>query len=294
MKYNEQQQNAIQAEGNAIVSAGAGCGKTSVLVARCLQKILQEQEPASLRNILMITFMKDAAAEMKKRIRDGINHHLELLREKSEPTPTAQIRRLENELVYLESASISTIHSFCLELLRENFDLLPVLGVNLGSHPVALNESASQILMREAFSIVMKARYREDERLRSEQKQGEPLIVFLRDHLDNSQSQLRKMLFRLYYYTQSLASPQKWVEEQIRLANTQSRPNGRGCSLGRSLRNGGNSSSFWHLMAKISGARSNPGNACRPRNALQTTQSGKPAEPPPGVLKSGRAALTMP
>jgi len=148
MKYNEQQQNAIQAEGNAIVSAGAGCGKTSVLVARCLQKILQEQEPASLRNILMITFMKDAAAEMKKRIRDGINHHLELLREKSEPTPTAQIRRLENELVYLESASISTIHSFCLELLRENFDLLPVLGVNLGSHPVALNESASQILMR--------------------------------------------------------------------------------------------------------------------------------------------------
>jgi len=220
MKYNEQQQNAIQAEGNAIVSAGAGCGKTSVLVARCLQKILQEQEPASLRNILMITFMKDAAAEMKKRIRDGINHHLELLREKSEPTPTAQIRRLENELVYLESASISTIHSFCLELLRENFDLLPVLGVNLGSHPVALNESASQILMREAFSIVMKARYREDERLRSEQKQGEPLIVFLRDHLDNSQSQLRKMLFRLYYYTQSLASPQKWVEEQIRLANT--------------------------------------------------------------------------
>ena len=38
MKYNEQQQLAIQAEGNAIVSAGAGCGKTSVLVGRCLEK----------------------------------------------------------------------------------------------------------------------------------------------------------------------------------------------------------------------------------------------------------------
>lgn len=217
MKYNEQQQKAIQAEGNSIVSAGAGCGKTSVLVGRCLEKILDEKNPASLQNILMITFMKDAAAEMKNRIREEINRRIDELRVEKKPGYSDTTRRLESELVHLETASICTIHSFCLKLLREHFDLLSGLGLNLGSNPSALDESNTFILMKEAFTLVMKRHYSEDSRLRKDQKEGDPLILFLRDHLDNREITLREMLFRIYDYTQSLAYPEEWIEKQKKL-----------------------------------------------------------------------------
>lgn len=217
MNYNEQQRQAIQAEGNAIVSAGAGCGKTSVLVGRCLEKILDEKNPASLQNILMITFMKDAAAEMKNRIREEINRRIDELRAEKKPGDSDTIRRLESELVHLETASICTIHSFCLKLLREHFDLLPEMGLDLGSNPSALDESNTSILMKEAFTLVMKKHYSEDNRLRKEQKEGDPLILFLREHLDNKEATLRKMLFRIYKFTQSLAYPEEWIEIQKKL-----------------------------------------------------------------------------
>ncbi|NCC83610.1 MAG: hypothetical protein EOM03_05720 [Clostridia bacterium] len=217
MKYNEQQQKAIQAEGNSIVSAGAGCGKTSVLVGRCLEKILDEKNPVSLQNILMITFMKDAAAEMKNRIREEINRRIDELRIEKKQGYINTIRRLESELVHLETASICTIHSFCLKLLREHFDLLSGLGLNLGSNPSALDASNTSILMKEAFTLVMKKHYSEDSRLRKEQKEGDPLVVFLREHLDNKEATLREMLFRIYNYTQSLAYPEEWIEKQKKL-----------------------------------------------------------------------------
>lgn len=217
MNYNEQQRQAIQAEGNAIVSAGAGCGKTSVLVGRCLEKILDEKNPASLQNILMITFMKDAAAEMKNRIREEINRRIDELRAEKKPGDSDTIRRLESELVHLETASICTIHSFCLKLLREHFDLLPEMGLDLGSNPSALDESNTSILMKEAFTLVMKKHYSEDNRLRKEQKEDDPLILFLREHLDNKEATLRKMLFRIYKFTQSLAYPEEWIEKQKKL-----------------------------------------------------------------------------
>ena len=218
MNYNEQQQQAIQAEGNSIVSAGAGCGKTSVLVGRCLEKILDEKNPVSLQNILMISFMKDAAAEMKNRIREEINRRIDELRAEKKPGYSDTIRRLESELVHLETASICTIHSFCLKLLREHFDLLPGLGLNLGSNPSALDESNTSILMKEAFTLVMKKHYSEDSRLRKEQKEGDPLVLFLREHLDNKEITLREMLFRIYDYTQSLAYPEEWIEKQKKLS----------------------------------------------------------------------------
>lgn len=217
MNYNEQQRQAIRAEGNAIVSAGAGCGKTSVLVGRCLEKILDEKNPASLQNILMITFMKDAAAEMKNRIREEINRRIDELRAEKKPGYSDTTRRLESELVHLETASICTIHSFCLKLLREHFDLLPEMGLDLGSSPSALDASNPFILMKEAFTLVMKKHYSEDSRLRKEQKEGDPLILFLRDHLDNKEAALRKMIFRIYDYTQALAYPEEWIEKQKKL-----------------------------------------------------------------------------
>src|SRR6516165_8626480 len=63
------QSQAVAARGNVLVVAGAGTGKTSTLVERCLHCLLEEKPPVSLDEILMVTFTEAAAAEMRQRIR---------------------------------------------------------------------------------------------------------------------------------------------------------------------------------------------------------------------------------
>ncbi|HWI55969.1 MAG TPA: UvrD-helicase domain-containing protein, partial [Bacillota bacterium] len=69
MSLTAAQQTAVTARGNVLVVAGAGTGKTSTLVERCLNCLLEEQPRASLEEILMVTFTDAAAAEMRQRIR---------------------------------------------------------------------------------------------------------------------------------------------------------------------------------------------------------------------------------
>src|SRR6202167_1808647 len=67
-----QQQEAVAARGNALVTAGAGAGKTRTLVERCLAWVLDEQVSGGIDEILMVTCTQAAAAEMRKRLRDGL------------------------------------------------------------------------------------------------------------------------------------------------------------------------------------------------------------------------------
>src|SRR4051794_14475627 len=100
------QQQAIQARGNVLVVAGAGTGKTSTLVQRCVSLILEED--CSLDEILMVTFTDAAAAEMRSRIRE------ELLRLQASPSSAEQVQK---QLALLDTAPICTLHSFCLQLV---------------------------------------------------------------------------------------------------------------------------------------------------------------------------------
>ncbi len=72
MKLNRAQQAAVLARGNVLVMAGAGTGKTSALVERCLNCLLTEQPRVSLDEILMVTFTEAAAADMRRRIRERL------------------------------------------------------------------------------------------------------------------------------------------------------------------------------------------------------------------------------
>src|SRR5688572_26179569 len=102
------QERAISARGNVLVQAGPGAGKTRTLVQRCVQWLL-EDVCNSLDQILMVTFTEAAAAEMRQRIRTELN--------------AAFVRRpndqhIAEELALLQTANISTLHSFCLQLVR--------------------------------------------------------------------------------------------------------------------------------------------------------------------------------
>lgn len=105
-----QQKEAIQAQGAVLLSAGAGTGKTATLVSRCVRLVTEAN--VSVDELLVVTFTNAAAAEMKQRLREA-------LQEKLIAQPGDQ--RLHQQLLLLEGAHISTIHAFCLELIRAHF-----------------------------------------------------------------------------------------------------------------------------------------------------------------------------
>src|SRR3954467_2811806 len=107
------QQAALTARGNVLVVAGAGTGKTHTLIERCCSLLLDEG--CSLDEILMVTFTDAAAAQMRKRIRARLTDKI------SESTEPRLVHRLEEQIALLDTAYISTLHSFCLRLVRDHF-----------------------------------------------------------------------------------------------------------------------------------------------------------------------------
>src|SRR5947209_19646839 len=107
----DSQQQAINARGNVLVVAGAGTGKTSTLVHRCVSLLLEED--CSLDEILMVTFTEAAAAQMRSRIRAELRE-----RQNSLPEDSPQAGKAQKQLALLDTARISTLHSFCLGMVK--------------------------------------------------------------------------------------------------------------------------------------------------------------------------------
>ncbi|WP_027340834.1 UvrD-helicase domain-containing protein [Halonatronum saccharophilum] len=131
MKFTKDQALAVSnIEGNLAIRAGAGSGKTRVLTERYVEILLAPPskgglmgDPSALEKIVAITFTKKAAAEMKDRIRERLE---ELLEDESlEEGRRKWIISLLDNLTY---ARISTMHSFCSDILRSNLFELGLKG----------------------------------------------------------------------------------------------------------------------------------------------------------------------
>ncbi len=106
------QLSAITASGrDLLVSAGAGSGKTAVLTERIIRRLTDEANPAEITRMLIVTFTKAAAGELKERISAALSDAI---------AKQPKNRRLARQLLSLDRAKICTIHSFCLDLLRED------------------------------------------------------------------------------------------------------------------------------------------------------------------------------
>ncbi len=149
MKFSPEQRLAVETSGvNLLVSAAAGAGKTSVLAGRVLYAITQEVPPLDIENLLVVTFTRAAAREMKDRIGGALRETL------SQYPDHARARR---QLALLERASISTLDSFCQELVRQNFH---VLDINPGFG--VLDAEEGELLWAETLDGVFEAHYRDD------------------------------------------------------------------------------------------------------------------------------------
>ena len=111
-----QQDAVVKARGcNLLVSAGAGAGKTHTLVERIIQLVSNEQEPVDIDELLVVTFTNAAATEMRQRIGEAIATKIR----KGESS-----KHIRRQVRLLNKSSISTIHSFCLDVIRQNFHRL--------------------------------------------------------------------------------------------------------------------------------------------------------------------------
>src|SRR5271163_232234 len=108
----DQQRRAIDAQGVSVVlSSGAGCGKTSVLTERYLKHLADDG--AEVAEVVAITFTERAAREMRDRIRNAVQERLK-------GASGSSAARWKLHLRNLESATISTIHAFCGNVLRQH------------------------------------------------------------------------------------------------------------------------------------------------------------------------------
>ena len=100
---------------NILVSAAAGSGKTAVLVERIITRLTVDEPPIDVDQMLVVTFTEAAAAEMKERIRDAIEKKLE-----EQPENV----HLQRQATLIHNAQVTTIHSFCLSVIRDYFHMI--------------------------------------------------------------------------------------------------------------------------------------------------------------------------
>jgi len=148
-ELTEAQQKALDLTRNISVTAGAGSGKTKILVDRFLKIVLQDA--GKTRRILAITFTNKAAGEMRERIAANV---VERLSRTNDARQAANLRRIRDQL---NSAALSTFHSFCARVLRE----FP-LQAGLTPEFTEMDEIRSFILRREAVSRVFQSLERDD------------------------------------------------------------------------------------------------------------------------------------
>ena len=201
MKLTNEQQSAVKAKGTVLVSAAAGSGKTAVLTERVINKILNDENPVDIDRLLIITFTNAAAAEMKERISQKINNYI---------AENPDNKRAKQQQVLLDSAYVTTIDSFCIDVARDNFDLM-----NLNPEFKVATAEKTASLSKEALDYVIDWYF----------KNHFELMTQLMDTLDpkNGEGALRELILKIYKKASTLAFPNDWYDYCVSLYDKKER-----------------------------------------------------------------------
>lgn len=195
--WSDDQWRAIAESGSDIlVAAAAGSGKTAVLVERIIRKISNEDAGFSVDRLLVATFTKAAASEMRQRIREALER-------KIEEDGEAGSEHLRRQLALLGRASITTLHSFCLEVIRRYYQLIPIdPGFRI------LNEHEAEMMRQELLEELLEEKYGEVA------EDGEDtLFVRLADWFSGERSDdaVYSLIQRLHDFARSHPWPEQWL-----------------------------------------------------------------------------------
>ncbi|MCI8417723.1 MAG: helicase-exonuclease AddAB subunit AddA [Lachnospiraceae bacterium] len=192
MKWTEDQKKVITLrDRNILVAAAAGAGKTATLVERILTWICQEEHPGEIDRLLVLTFTKAAAGEMRERIGRAIEDRL-----KEEP----ENMHLQRQSTLVHNAQITTIHSFCLYVVRNYFHLLSIdPGFRMG------DEGELKLLKKDVLAGVLEEYFQE----------GRPEFhTFVEAYATGKRDEvLEKLILDLAEFSLGYPYPIRWLRE---------------------------------------------------------------------------------
>ena len=192
MDWTKEQKDAIyKKDSNILVAAAAGSGKTAVLVERIIQKILKEN--IDIDKLLVVTFTSAAASEMRERVLEAIYNKLE-----EDP----ENENLQRQIILLGKANISTIHSFCLDVIRNNF-----FEIDISSNFRVANEEEIVLLKQEVLENLFEELYE------TENKDFERLIDTYTGY--KGDEPLKELIFNIYNFIQSFPFPEEWLKASV-------------------------------------------------------------------------------
>ena len=195
VKWTAEQQKVIDLRNrNILVSAAAGSGKTAVLVERIIRRLTEDDPPTDVDRLLIVTFTEAAAAEMKERIGAAIEKKL-----MERPGDT----RLERQATLIHSAQITTIHSFCLSVIRNHFH---VIGIDPGFR--IAEEGELKLLKQDVLEELLEERYAEAE---------EEFLDFTeRFGSGKSDKKIEEIILKMYEYSRSYPQPDRWLDQCVK------------------------------------------------------------------------------
>lgn len=194
VKWTEEQQKVIDTHGvDVLVSAAAGSGKTAVLVARILEMVTSPVHPVDIDRLLVVTFTNAAAAEMRQRIRDALEVRAE---------QEADNEHLQRQLVLIHNAKITTIHSFCLQVLRSHFHLI---GLDPGFR--VADEAEMQLLRQDVLKEVLDEAYETE-------AENQEFHEFLEQFSTGKDDRpVMEAVLALYHFSMGQPWPLEWLQE---------------------------------------------------------------------------------
>lgn len=195
VKWTGEQQKVIDLRNrNILVSAAAGSGKTAVLVERIIRRLTEDDTPTDVDRLLIVTFTEAAAAEMKERISAAIEKKLE-----ERPGDI----RLERQATLIHSAQITTIHSFCLAVIRDHFH---VIGIDPGFR--IAEEGELKLLKQDVLEDLLEECYAE--------AKEEFLDFTERFGSGKRDKKIEEIILKMYEYSRSYPRPDRWLDQCVK------------------------------------------------------------------------------
>ena len=186
--WTEEQKAVIaHREGNLLVSAAAGSGKTAVLVEHVLSLILEEN--VSLSSLVLMTFTEAAAEEMKERIKKRLEEHLQ----------KGYDKRILREIALLPTANISTIHAFCKRLIEENY-----AGLSIDAHFRIGDTGEMSLLQSDILEELLEEEY---------ERKEESFLAFVDQFsMGKKDKGIEELILKLYNLASAMPFPKAYLQ----------------------------------------------------------------------------------
>jgi len=187
---------------NLLVSAAAGSGKTAVLVERIISMISEGEKPVDIDRLLVVTFTNAAAAEMRQRIASALDKKL---------CDNPENEHLQRQLSLLQGAQITTIHSFCLYVIRNYFhriDLDPSFRI--------ADETDIMLMKSDVVSDLLERWYEEGR---------EDFLKFIESYsYSKTDAPIEDLILQLYDFSMSSPWPKDWINDKRKIFDLKDLP----------------------------------------------------------------------